>query len=402
MSIRGEFIGQSIQLGFLRVIGAVLALLVNLLIARSFQPDTVGLYFISLSAIVFVSQFATLGCEKLLIRMLSASNKIEENKENLSVFFFLTLIGSLVGYIIYHFVLINVFLVDYEITIIEIYALALFYLLISVLQANNKSPLALFVNFVVQPLVFILLVIFYSGSLVRLCLISYFTCLIILSVYLLYKGLLRVGIFKISKAYAVLRNTIPYFSVLIITLFLTHLSLPLSSLWLDEESVAVMGIVIRLINVLFFIVTGTRMLLLPRFSKAVNDENRKDIAMLILWGRIMPTTIMIASFFVVWFFSENIMKLFGDNYESYDNLLVMSVLLLLPSAYLSWNQSYLIAKGRMDIINISSIIALMFTFFLLIVFTPIYGVYSSVLIVVFSRTMYSFFTSYFTHHHKLL
>lgn len=402
MSIRGEFIGQSIQLGFLRVIGAVLALLVNLLIARSFQPDTVGLYFISLSTIVFVSQFATLGCDKLLIRMLSASNQIEENKENLSVFFFLTLLGSLVGYIIYHFVLINVFLIDYEITIIEIYALALFYLLISVLQANNKSPLALFVNFVIQPLVFILLVIFHSGSLVRLCLISYFICLTILSVYLVYKGLLQVGIFKISKLYTVLKNTIPYFSVLIITLFLTHLSLPLSSLWLDEESVAVMGIVIRLINVLFFIVTGTRMLLLPRFSKAVNDENRKDIAMLILWGRIMPTIIMIASFFVVWLFSKNIMKLFGDNYESYDHLLVMSVLLLLPSAYLSWNQSYLIARGRMDVINISSIITLMFTFFLLIVFTPIYGVYSSVLIVVFSRTMYSFFTSYFTYHHKLL
>lgn len=54
-------IKQGIQLGSLKITGAIGALLVNLLLVRLYQPELIGQYFISLGILVFLSQVATLG-----------------------------------------------------------------------------------------------------------------------------------------------------------------------------------------------------------------------------------------------------------------------------------------------------------------------------------------------------
>ena len=337
---RHYFIRQSIQLGILRIVGAVIALLVNLMLARFFQPEEVGEYFLSLGLVVFVSQCATLGSEKWLVKNLAVCKNSKEIKEKLSLAFFLVLVGALLSYCLYCLLLVKLFPIDNKLNILECYSVALFFIVIAIFQANNKAPIGLLIQYVLQPLLFTSLILFCSASLIELYLTSIILCLIVAAMYLFQIGFLRLGKFQIVKILPTFQCTFPYFSVMLVGLLVTHLSLPLSSLWLDNSSLAVMGTVSRLINILFFSVTGTRMLLLPLFSRAIANDDSKEVFYLSYWGSIFPTIIVAIGIVACIFFSEQIMRLFGEVYMSYHYLLVLSSLILLPAAYWGWSQSF--------------------------------------------------------------
>jgi len=398
-SIKGKhnFIRQSFQLAGLKVVGAIIALLVNFMLARIFQAEDIGKYFVSLGLIIFVSQLATLGYEKWLVKNLSFGCDRQEKHEKISLCLFLVFLGSLVSYFFYQLVLIHIFSVDSKLNLIELYSVALFFLSMAIFQANSKAPIGLLIQYILQPLLFTLLVFFFSAPLIKLYLISIFISLAVSVIYLFLSGYLRLGKLNVIEITPSLKSTFPYFSVMLVGSLVTHLSLPFSSLWLDDPSLAVVGVIARLINVLYFAVTGTRTLLLPLFSRAIASDDSKEILLLSFWGRIFPTAVVGIGIIFFTVFGEQIMQLFGDVYIHYHYLLMLGSLFLLPAAYYGWNQSYLIANNNIKLINISSIIAAVLVFSLLFILTPLYGVWAAVLVIVGGKTIYSLLTAYFTY-----
>ncbi len=396
MTSKHRFIKQNFQLGGLRIVGAISSLLVNLMLARLFQAEDVGKYFVSLSLVIFTAQLATMGSEKYLVKKLSGSYKEHENKKNLSSVFFLVFLGSLISYYLYQLVFIKIFSVDDSLNLFQVYTMALFFVISAIFQVNNKAPIGLFIQYILQPIIFISLILIFSTPLIQLYSISFTFCLLISSLYLFNSGFLQLGKFQVSDLTYALKETLPYFSMMLVGLLVTHLNLPLSSLWLDDSDLAVVGIINRFINILFFTVTGTRMLLLPLLSRAIASNNTKEVSQLSYWGRILPMVIVAIGITIFTFFGEQIMQLFGDVYANYHYLLVLSSLLLLPAAYWSGSQSYLIANNNIGLVNLSAVITATLILSLLLILTPLYGIWAAVLVVVGGKTFYSMLTAYFT------
>ncbi|MGC9402654.1 lipopolysaccharide biosynthesis protein [Vibrio genomosp. F10 str. 9ZC157] len=396
-SSKRHFINQSAQLGVLRVVGAAVSLLVNLVLARRFYAEEVGQYFISLSVVILVAQLSTLGSEKLLVRNISATKSLNKIKEHISLAFCLTFLGSLLTYSLYQLLLLNVFDITQNLNVIDIYIIAIVFLLMAILQANNKAPIAIFFQFVFQPIIFIILLYEVTKPPIQLFLMSMTISALVISTYLVLAGHLRFGRFSFYGVIQALQRTFPYLIAALIGLLVTQLALPLSSLWLEDSDIAVMGIVMRLINVLFFIVTGARMLLLPRFSSSISNNNENAINMLRYWGSILPGGATVCSVILYVFFSQNIMVLFGEYYVNDHYLLVVASLMLIPVAFMGWAQSYLIALNRMDMINVSSLVSAIITFSTLVIFTPIYGVWASVIALVGGKMIYSIVTLFLSY-----
>ncbi|MEZ8626799.1 hypothetical protein AB6D75_13495 [Vibrio splendidus] len=389
---------QGVQFGFLKVIGAIGALLVNLLLVRLYQPELIGQYFISLGILVFVSQLATLGGARLLIKNIAASHDVKEQHNYISLTFILSLLGSLLCSGLYQGVFVRLFDFDYGLTFFEIFSMALFFLTLAVFQAYNKAPLAAWFQFILQPLLFVSLVLTFSNhSLIKLYLLSIIISLVIAVVCLMKIGDIWFSRVTVSELVKTLKSTLPYLSVMVLGLAVTHLTLPLSSLWLDDKNIAVMGVISRLMNVFFFVVVGTRILLLPRFTKAVSLKDSKSVLKLCYAGAVFPVVTMLFGVMIIFIFNENIMKLFGGEYVPFHELLVYSSLLLIPAAFFGWTESFLIAQNKLGYITISTVMSALVVFVLLAVLTINYGVWGAVLTSIGGKTIYTLFTAYFSY-----
>ncbi|MFA0558241.1 MULTISPECIES: lipopolysaccharide biosynthesis protein [unclassified Vibrio] len=390
-------IKQGIQLGSLKVIGAIGALLVNLLLARSYQPEIIGQYFISLGILVFVSQLATLGGGRLLVKKIAASYDLKEKYCAISATFLLSLLGALLCFGLYFGVLVRLLDLVVELGLFEIYVMSLFFLTIAIFQGYNKSPLGAFFQFVLQPFLFVFLVLIIpQHSLIKLYSFSVFLTLVIALGYLIKMGDIgfsRISVVELNKTF---KSTLPYLSIMVLGLAVTHLVLPLSSFWLDDKSIAVMGVTARLMNVLFFVVVGARILLLPRFTKAVSLKDSKAVLKLGYVGAFFPVVTMLFGVMIIFVSSEDIMRMFGEEYVSFHELLIYSSLLLIPAAFLGWTESFLIAQNKLGYITISTIMSALVVFVLLAVLTINYGVWGAVLTSIGGKTIYTLFTAYFS------
>lgn len=390
-------IKQGVQLGSLKVIGAIGALLVNLLLARSYQPEIIGQYFISLGILVFVSQLATLGGGRLLVKKIATSYNLKEKYCAISATFLLSLLGSLLCFGLYFGVLVRLLDLVVELGLFEIYVMSLFFLTISIFQGYNKSPLGAFFQFVLQPFLFVFFVLIIPQySLIKLYSFSVFLTLVIALGYLIKIGdigFIRISVSELNKTF---KSTLPYLSIIVLGLAVTHLVLPLSSFWLDDKSIAVMGVTARLMNVLFFIVVGARILLLPRFTKAVSLKDAKAVLKLGYVGALFPVVTMLFGVIIIFVTSEDIMRMFGEEYVSFHELLIYSSLLLVPAAFFGWTESFLIAQNKLGCITISTIMSALVVFVLLAVLTINYGVWGAVLTSIGGKTIYTLFTAYFS------
>lgn len=391
---KSNLLKKNFQFTCLRVFGAFVALFVNIILARTFQAENIGQYFISLGVIIFIAQLSTLGSEKWLVKKLSTINNNVEKQKEISLVIFLVFLFSSISYIIYKLFFVNLFSVRINLNIFELYTVAFFYISISIFQANNKVLIGLLFQYILQPVIFLVLVLSFSLPLIKLYLASILICLSIAIVYLFSSGCLRLRRFNICKITSLLKSISPYFSILLFGLAVTHLSLPLSSFWLDDEGIAVMGIIIRLINILNFTITGTRILLLPRYSRAIHEKNKQEIFKLSSIGRTSPTFFVVIGCFIFTIFGEKILMTFGSVYADYYFLLILSSLLLLPVAYYSWHQSYLIANNQVNLVNVSSMITTIIVFTLIILLAPLYGVFGAVLAVIIGKTIYTLLTAY--------
>ncbi|MEZ8606853.1 hypothetical protein AB6D06_06490 [Vibrio sp. 10N.239.311.G01] len=390
-------IKQGVQLGSLKVTGAIGALLVNLLLVRLYQPEIIGQYFISLGILVFVSQLATLGGGRLLVKNIAASYDLKEKYCAISAAFLLSLLGALICFGLYFGVLVRLLDLTVELGLFEIYAMSLFFLTMTIFQGHNKAPLGAFFQFVLQPFIFVVLVLSVPKySLIKLYSFSVFLTLVIALGYLIKMGDIgfsRISVAELNKTF---KSTLPYLSIMVLGLAVTHLVLPLSSFWLDDKSIAVMGVTARLMNVLFFVVVGARILLLPRFTQAVSLKDSKAVLKLGYVGAFFPVVTMLFGVMIIFVSSEDIMRMFGEEYVSFHELLIYSSLLLIPAAFLGWTESFLIAQNKLGYITISTIMSALVVFVLLAVLTINYGVWGAVLTSIGGKTIYTLFTAYFS------
>ncbi|MFA0156311.1 hypothetical protein [Vibrio sp. 10N.261.46.A3] len=391
-------IKQGIQLGSLKVTGAIGALLVNLLLVRLYQPQLIGQYFISLGILVFLSQLATLGGGRLLVKNIAASYDLKEKYCSISAAFILSLLGSLLCFGLYFWVLVRLLDFTVRLGLFEIYVMSLFFLTISIFQGHNKAPLGAFFQLVLQPFLFVVLVLSIPAcSLIKLYFFSVIVTLVIALGYLIKIGAVSFERVSFSELIKTFKSTLPYLSIMSLGLAVTHLALPFSSFWLDDKSIAVMGVVARLMNVFFFVVVGARILLLPRFTKAVSLKDSKTVLKLCYVGAVFPVVTMLFGIMIIFIFSENIMTLFGGEYVPFHELLVYSSLLLIPAAFCGWTESFLIAQNKVGYITISTVMSALVVFVLLAVLTINYGVWGAVLTSIGGKTIYTLFTAYFAY-----
>ncbi|PMN68925.1 hypothetical protein BCT26_08385 [Vibrio lentus] len=389
---------QGVQLGSLKITGAIGSLLVNLLLVRLYQPQFIGQYFISLGILVFLSQLATLGGGRLLVKSIAASYKLKEKYCAISAAFILSLLGSLLCSGLYFGVLVRLLDFNIGLDFFEIYVMSLFFLTISIFQGYNKAPLGACFQFVLQPFLFAFLVLSIPEySLIKLYLFSVIVTLVIALGYLI--KIRAIGFEKISLSELIktFKNTLPYLSIMSFGLAVTHLALPFSSFWLDDTSIAVMGVITRLMNVIFFVVVGTRILLLPRFTKAVSLKDSKAVLKLCYAGAVFPVVTMLFGVMIIFIFSEEIMTLFGGEYVPFHELLVYSSLTFIPAAFFGWTESFLIAQNKLGYITTSTVMSALFVFVLLAVLTINYGVWGAVLASIGGKTIYTLFTAYFAY-----
>ena len=385
MSLK-HLVRQTIALNVLRVGGAIISLLVNVLLARTFESDLIGQYFIALGTLVFLAQIATFGCTKSLIKSIPSSKGEEERKQHLSVAVAITFIGGVASYFIYRSFFET--LANVHVSVIEILILSAYFLSLSVCQARFQAIFALSVQFIVQPSVFVVLVMADKGTMIDCYLASTAACLSIVVGFLIFRGELKFTQITTKIFGNIVVGLAPYFLMFSVGLAVTHLMLPLCSLWLTEAEIALLGIIVRLVNVMFFAVTSMRILLLPRLSKAYVAQKEETIRKECMLGAVIPASIILLVAILIGPIGLNILALFGHEYSFHHELLFYAILLLIPAACFGWAESLLLATNRARQASYASVLSAVLVFSIVPVVAK-YGMLAAITLLVGVKSLYA-------------
>lgn len=358
-ALRG-FIQQCLSLGGLRFLGALCTLLVNVVLARTLPAEEIGHYFVALGIAVFLAQISTLGSAKLLIKKMAESGAATVSNRVLSAAIILAFLGALGVYGVF-IALSSAFGFAVTLPFYAVLGMAWFYIVLAALHGLEASWVSVASQYIAQPVLFLLLVSLSAMTLIESYITSVYLNLAILVVVMRRQGLYAarvswrdvVGFGKDSRHYLV---------ILVVSVAAGHLLLPFASQWLSDEEVAAAGIVMRLCNVVFFVVVSVRLLLIPKMSRAVSCRPSPSLRYWCAMGALIPGTVFLFVLLLVAQFHTLIFSAFGEYYLPYSSLLIWAIFALIPAAILGWTEAYLMAVSREKVLTLSICLAVCIVF----------------------------------------
>lgn len=379
------FIQQCLRLGGLRFLGALCTLLVNVVLARVLPAEEIGHYFVALGIAVFLAQISTLGSAKLLIKKMAEADAATLSNRVLSAAIILSFLGALCVYGLF-IALSSAFGFAVTLPFYAVLGMAWFYIVLAALHGLEVSWVSVASQYIVQPILFLILVSLSAMTLMESYIVSVLVNLALLVLVIRTKGVYVERVFwsDVADFGLEIRH---YFAILFVSIAGGHLLLPFASQWLSDEEVAVVGILMRLCNVLFFIVVSVRLLLIPRLSRAAVQSQPLSLPFWCGIGALMPGLFFLTALLFVVHFHGLIFSVFGERYLPYSSLLIWAVGTLVPVAFLGWLESYLIVVHRERILTVSVFMAA----FTLLTLTPIvlreWGILGAVLVIVGAKSL---------------
>lgn len=386
------FIQQCLRLGGLRFLGALCTLLVNVVLARVLPAEEIGYYFVALGIAVFLAQISTLGSAKLLIKKMAESDAATLSNRVLSAAIILSFLGALGVYGLF-IALSSAFGFAVTLPFYAVLGMAWFYIVLAALHGLEASWVSVASQYIVQPVLFLLLALYapLNGSLIELYGLSCVVCIGVIFVVLRSHYHVCFTFAGVSELPNYARAALSYLAILTLGLAATHLMLPLASVWLTNEDVAVIGIVTRICNALFYLVVSVRLLLLPKFTKH-RQEKQASIAHYAALGAALPVSGFVLALCVSLLWHKPILGWFGEGYAQQSLLLLYALLALFPAVVTGWCESYLLAYSQESKVLTASILASCVGFVALVPAVILFGAAGCLIVMMGMKSLYSLTT----------
>ncbi len=368
MNERVEVLVKGVFRAFVtKVLSAVIVFLFFATLTRFFSVTDVGEFIGNLSYLMFVALIVRFGVDQAVVRESALSN-FEPLTFGLSFIFAFTAILFIVDYF---------FKFDLKLYIFLAFLIALLQLLSSYIKGAGLIAFGLFAqNGLYQ--------IFFMGILFLSILINqqadietYFIISLIVSVS-------TILIFVLFRLPCSISWKIPYSAYfrLLLPFFLNNL-MQLVLLWggvsyiklvLDNEAVAIYGIVSRCVVFFGFIFVAFNSVLLPEVTKAVSRKEYNYIES--LFGLTLKLCVLVGSiaYLLLYVLGEWILSIFGSAYVSGFNLMLVLALGQLGIVFAGPSLSFLIASGHERLVSKSLMISVSVFLFLLIPLTKEFNV----------------------------
>jgi len=396
----------------LKIIAAGLGFTLNLVIARNLGASGSGLYFLSLMVVgiaVTVGQFGTSGTTIRFVSAAHAKDNWAEVKgvyrKSVLITFTSSLILSLLLFLLAPFIAKIIFnKPDLEVILkymsISVLPISLYSLHASALQGLKKIKAANIVVGISAPLLTIIgcYLLIPEQGIVGASIaytVSAITTLLI-GILLWKKNTSKhkelSSTFKVRN---ILKSCIPLLSVSLFNLILT-LSAPLFlGVWGTEEEVGVFHIANRVAMLTSFILVAVNSIFAPKLSACFAKKNLYLAGELVRKVTIILVFITTPIIIPMIFFSEEIMLIFGDEFASGSNLLIVLALSQFINVATGPVSQILIMSGNevklKNAFAISAICVLCSSYYLILEFKALGAAYSVALGVAMSNIIALFY-----------
>lgn len=329
--ITTDFIFNVFKVGFLKFFSAVSLLFLTFYITNNLTSYDAGLFLFSLTVLNFLNVFSRLGTDNILIRSGNSSNATGIFSASLIwVFIFSTLIT--ISYLFFsNFDFFKSFLGEYS-TVLSIMIVSLPFLSVASLlsfsfQSISKFSFSVLYKDTLLTLLFNTLVFIYIhiNSYVSVSLIAYLylgsSFLIMLSAVFIW--FFNSPHFDLSMIFSfdLLKSSSQLWLASIMNLSVLWSSVIISALFILPEQVAYLSSSQRVASIISFVLIVFNTIAAPKYADfwaSYDVSAMHNMSVKITGFMFFVSTPIIL---IVFFFSEEIMSLFGPDYAEYDYLL---------------------------------------------------------------------------------
>lgn len=387
-----EIFTTGVIASIVRLSAAAINFILNIIIARLTELDVAGYYFLLITLISGWSLFAIFGLNIYTLRSISSlsekhykAKKIVFNSVYhaafLSVFFSIILFFISYSIVNSHLFHNNLNFYLYTLSALSIIFFGLLTLNVFAIKAWGGAIYAIIFQNLLQPIVFILLIVFFSTILNLLELIIFYLASIfsayIISLYFIKKNYTHSIKVSFSNLFSgklkLLKRSMPLIPLAIFPFLMLWVDTFIVALLLSPEDVAVYNIAARISFILLFVLAGFEVIVAPKMNwHRVYQPHTFNTFFIQL--SIMIFIIMLGLTAIMLLLSEPLLKAFGESYLQAEitlNVLIWAQLVKVlgfTSAY------YMISVKKHNLLNVFQFNALAINAFLNVILIMRYGV----------------------------
>lgn len=326
-----NILAKGLSSTIIKLLGALLSYLLSFLIAKRFGAEGNGSFALFMSYIVIFSTFFYLGLDLFLVKQVSVLFKEKQYQQvkniySKIVFNYIIPIGLLSIF------LVGLFALSYNNIKILVIAIAIFLNVFidinsAVLRGMKKAEWYSF--FMQFSKYFVIVVLFFIPSLLKVSdsiiylytlslLINTILSTSILNKYLkliISKNLIKHNIIT-GSIFSFLKSSKAFFFSSIIIISLVWIDFTIADFFLDEKSVGIYSVSLKLATLISFGFSSFNAFLAPRISEVYSTMNIKKLQKVITQNFILVLPTILIPFIVILSFSEYLLSFFGEEFKS--------------------------------------------------------------------------------------
>lgn len=386
-----------------RGIGSLIQLLVIVILGNFYDPTMIGEYYIFLTWLYLFSIVSSLGLPIYLLKEISAQDSLNNFLLSSKVFFtallYVVIISMSIFILFVVFLFIKPDLYLSSNTILFASFDAIFLIIIKVisetLKAKGLQNHGFFLEFVLpQSIVIVILFIYgitnqvlHISNIALFYVISYiitiiFACFIHKKILFLYE-------FSISFELFTFKELFPLWGTQIINSMFASLPYVIFPLFFSIKEIGFFAVAHRLFGISSTLILVLSSYFSPLFSKNFIQNNKVELISLYNKSRWLSFAIFLPLTFLVLFYTEHVLKLFGSELSNSIVASIVTIFFLVRqfSLLFGLTENFLYMTGRGHIELISSSISIIFGLLVLLCIEDTYGLLVSSYIFIFFYTL---------------
>ena len=398
--IKGQFAANQFQREMLRgtslgvlmkIFGLGVAYLFALIVARNLGADAWGEFSLALSLMIVGARIGTFGLDMGLLKLSSGSGEIAYissiYKRSLMICICISLVITILIYYSADWFASTLFskpdlLTTFRLSSVAILPFSIINLNSRTLQGIDQVQKFIFLRFVSRHIfslmILLVLILFSTESIIVI--VSFILSLIIiafLSTYWVFKSILRNAESKKirSSEYKNLYSlSISLLFTALFVLMINWVDTVMVGIFLPEKSVGIYNITLKLSTLLVIVLGTISEITAPKISESYSDANSQDLQKIVSYSTNLIFYLTLPVFIVLIAFPEFMLGIFGEDFKSGKNaLIILSVghLLNAFSGTVSYFMQMTGSQVAFQIIMFSTLIICVILNYLLI---PLYGI----------------------------
>ncbi len=329
----------------LRVLGAILGLGFQTLLARLLGAEKTGIYFLALTITTTGMILSRAGLDNFLLRSISkfANQKDSYNissisQKSIKIVFWLALFYSLIIIVSADWVSENIFTQPQlrdplRIMAFSILPGSLLALHSEMLKAIREIERSAFIQVIGIPVFCLLLYrpLIYFGSIEGLSITYVFAsisvCLISLKFWnsstFLSKNLTSKNKLENFSTKSILQDSFPFFWITLLSLLMNSVDILLLGIWVDTKVVGIYGIVTRISTLSIFILVAVNSVFAPEFASLYAQKDIISLEKLVQKATRLMILLTLPIFILIFTFPSQILGFFGEDYKSGASALII-------------------------------------------------------------------------------